>query len=132
MPQKIIEQSLSVTLRAAFIACLIVAAILALLPADLMRRTALGGHAEHVIAYLGTAILMGLAFPRGPRLTVQCVLLTMYASALEAGQLYSPGRHASFQDLAFSAAGIVIGGVLVGIAARTRMSSWLRREKPTA
>ena len=127
MPQKTIEQ----LLRAAFIACLIVAAILALLPADLMRRTALGGHAEHVIAYLGTAILMGLAFPRGPQLTVQCVLLTMYASALEVGQLYSPGRHASFQDLAFSAAGIVIGGVLLGIA-RARMSSGLGREKPTA
>jgi VanZ family protein len=127
MPQKTIEQSL----RAAFIASLLVAAILALLPADLMRRTALGGHAEHTIAYLGTAILMGLAFPRGPRLIVQCVLLAMYASALEAGQLYSPGRHASFHDLAFSAAGIVIGGVLLGIA-RTRMSSGLRREKPIA
>jgi VanZ family protein len=127
MPQKAIEQSL----RAAFIASLLVAAILALLPADLMRRTALGGHAEHTIAYLGTAMLMGLAFPRGPRLIVQCVLLAMYASALEAGQLYSPGRHASFHDLAFSAAGIVIGGVLLGIA-RTRMSSGLRREKPIA
>jgi VanZ family protein len=127
MPQKTIEQSL----RAAFIACLIVVAILALLPADLMRRTALGGHVEHAIVYLGTAILMGLAFPRGPQLTVQCVLLTMYASALEVGQLYSPGRHASFRDLAFSAAGIAIGGVLLGIA-RTRMSSGLRCEKPTA
>jgi len=121
MPRKIIEQSL----RAAFIACLIVAAILALLPADLMRRTALGGHAEHVIAYLGTAILMGLAFPRGPRLTVQCVLLTMYASALEAGQLYSPGRHASFQDLAFSSAGVVIGGLALWMA-RSRVLSWLK------
>jgi VanZ family protein len=127
MPQKTIEQSL----RAAFIAGLIVVAILALLPADLMRRTALDGHAEHTIAYLGTAILMGLAFPRGPRLIVQCVLLAMYASALEAGQLYSPGRHASFQDLAFSVAGIVIGGVLLAIA-RTPMSSGLRRGKPTA
>jgi len=90
-----------------------------------MRRTALGGHAEHVIAYLGTAILMGLAFPRGPRLTVQCVLLIIYASALEAGQRYSPGRHASFEDLAFSAAGIVMGGLLVGMA-RSRISNWLR------
>ena len=127
MPQKTIEQAL----RAAFIASLLGVAILALLPVDLMRRTALGGHAEHTIAYLGTAILMGLAFPRGPRLIVQCVLLAMYATALEAGQLYSPGRHASLQDLAFSTAGIVIGGVLLGIA-RSRMSSGLRREKPTA
>ena len=126
-----LRKTTELLLRVAFIACLIAAAILALLPADLMRRTALGGHAEHVIAYLGTTILMGLAFPRGPRLAVQCVLLTIYASAIEAGQLYSPGRHASFQDLAFSLAGIVIGGVLLGIA-RTRKSSWLRREKPTA
>jgi VanZ family protein len=126
-----LRKTTELPLRAAFIACLVVAAILALLPADLMKRTALGGHAEHVIAYLGTAIMMGLAFPRGPRLVVQCVLLTMYASALEAAQLYSPGRHASFQDLAFSTAGIVIGGVLLGIA-RTRKFSWLRREKPTA
>jgi VanZ family protein len=115
MHPKTIKRSLSVSLRAAFIVCLIAAAILALLPADVMRRTALGGHIEHVIAYGGTAILMGLAFPRGPRLTVQCLLLIMYASALEAGQLYSPGRHASFKDLAFSALGIVIAGLLVGI-----------------
>jgi VanZ family protein len=109
-------------LRAAFVICLIVAGILALLPADLMKRTALGGHAEHVIAYLGTAILMGLAFPKGPQLAVQCVLLTMYASALEVGQLYSPGRHASSQDLAFSTTGIVIGGLLLGMV-RRRISS---------
>ena len=129
MHRKTIEQSLPVTLRAAFIVCLIVAAILALLPADLMKRTALGGHTEHVIAYLGTAVLMGLAFPRrGPRLVAQCVVLTMYASVLEAGQLYSPGRHASFRDLAFSAGGIVIGGLLLGMF-RSRISSWLRREK---
>jgi VanZ family protein len=125
MPRKIVDRPLSIILRTAFIGCTIVAAILALLPADLMRRTALGGHAEHVIAYLGTAILMGLAFPRGPRLTVQCVLLIIYASALEAGQRYSPGRHASFEDLAFSAAGIVMGGLLVGMA-RNRISNWLR------
>ena len=125
MPRKIIEQSLSVTLRAAFIACLIVAAILALLPADLMRRTALGGHAEHVIAYLGTAILMGLTFQKSPRLAVQCSLLIVYAAILEAGQLYSPGRHASFDDLAFSSAGIVIGCLFLWMA-RTRMFGWLK------
>lgn len=129
MHRKIVEQTLSISARAAFIVCLIVAAILALLPADLMRRTALGGHAEHVVAYLGTAVLMGLAFPRrGLRLIVQCVLLTMYASVLEAGQLYSPGRHASLRDLAFSVEGIVIGGLLLEMFSR-RISSWLRRDK---
>jgi len=90
-----------------------------------MRRTILGGHAEHFAAYLGSAILMGLVFQKSPRLTVQCVLLIMYAAALEAGQLYSPGRHASFQDLAFSTAGVVIGGLFLSIA-RPRVLSWLR------
>jgi VanZ family protein len=131
MHRKILEQTLSIGARAAFILCLIVAAILALLPADLMKRTALGGHAEHVVAYLGTAVLMGLAFPRrGLRLIVQCVLLTMYASVLEAGQLYSPGRHASFRDLAFSVGGIVIGGLLLEMF-RRRISNWLRHDKST-
>jgi VanZ family protein len=90
-------------------------------------RTSLGGHAEHFVAYLGTAILMGLAFQKRPRLTVQCVLLTMYAAGLEAGQLYSADRHASLQDLAFSVAGVVIGGLFVSMI-RTRVSSWRRLE----
>jgi VanZ like protein len=122
---KKIEKPLSAFLRAAFVGCIIVLAILSWLPGTIMMRTVLGGHAEHFVAYLGTAILMGLTFQKSPRLTVQCVLLIMYAAALEAGQLYSPGRHASFQDLAFSAAGVLIGGLFLSIA-RTRVLSWLR------
>jgi VanZ family protein len=125
MPKKI-EKPLSVFLHAACIGCIIALATLAWLPATVMRRTILGGHAEHFVAYLGTALLMGLTFQKSPRLPVQCVLLIMYAAALEAGQLYSPGRHASFQDLAFSAAGVVIGGLFLSMA-RTRVLSWLRR-----
>ena len=90
-----------------------------------MTRTVLGGHAEHLIAYLGTAIIMGLTFRESPRLAVQCVLLIMYAAILEGGQLYSPGRHASFQDLAFSSAGVVIGGLALWMA-RSRVLSWLK------
>lgn len=123
--RKKIEKPLSVLVRAAFIGCIIALAILSLLPATLLMRTSLGGHAEHFVAYLGTAILMGLTYQKGPRLTVQCTLLVMYATALEAGQLYSPGRHASFQDLAFGAVGVVTGGLFLSIA-RTRLLSWLR------
>jgi VanZ family protein len=49
----------------------------------------------------------------------------MFAAILEAGQLYSPGRHASFQDLAFSSAGVVIGGLVLSMA-RSRVVSWLK------
>ena len=90
-----------------------------------MTRTVLGGHAEHFIAYLGATIIVRLTFRKRPRLAAQCVLLIMYAAILEGGQLYSPGRHASFQDLAFSSAGVVIGGLALWMA-RSRVLSWLK------
>jgi hypothetical protein len=52
------EKLLSGFLRAAFIGCVIALAILAWMPAKAMTRTILGGHVEHFIAYLGTAVLM--------------------------------------------------------------------------
>ena len=108
-----------------FIGCIIALAVLAWLPAKDLTRTMLGGHAEHFIAYLGTAIILGLTFRKSPSLAVQCVVLIVYAAVLEAGQLYSPGRHASFQDLAFSSAGAVIGGLILW-KARPRVVSWLK------
>jgi VanZ family protein len=116
MPENVAKNPLSVLLRAAFLGCIFALATLAWLPEKAMRRTILGGHAEHFIAYLGAAIIMGLTFQKSPRLAVQCVLLIMYAAILEAGQLYSPGRHASFQDLAFSSAGVITGGLFLWMA----------------
>ena len=124
MPENLRKNPLSVLLRAAFFGCIIALATLAWLPEEVMTRTILGGHAEHFIAYLGTAIIMGLTFRKTPRIAVQCVLIIMYAAILEAGQLYSAGRHASFQDLAFSSAGVVIGGLILW-KARPRVVSWL-------
>ena len=53
-----------VFLRAAAIGCIVALPILAWLPATFLTRTELGGHAEHFIAYLGTAIVIGLAFQK--------------------------------------------------------------------
>jgi hypothetical protein len=47
--------------RVACVACIVTLAALALLPAEHMTRTTLGGHAEHLIAYLGTALATGVA-----------------------------------------------------------------------
>src|SRR3954468_12866512 len=104
-----VERWLLVLLRAAALGCIVVLATLAWLPAGAMTRTTLGGHAEHFVAYMGTALLMGLSFRKSPPLGLQCGLLIIYAAFLEAGQLYSPGRHASLDDLAFSSAGAVMG-----------------------
>ena len=110
--------------------CIVVLAALAWLPAGAMTRTSLGGHAEHFAAYFGTALLMGLAFRRSPPLGAQCGLLMAYAALLEAGQLYSPGRHASFHDFAFSAAGVVLGGLSVWLARRRLSGSFLSGNVP--
>ena len=99
----------------AFVACITALCVLAWLPGNEVRRTPLGGHAEHALAYFGTTIVMGLAFQRRIRLDVQCALLTLYAAILEVGQLYSPDRHASVGDFAFSTTGIAIGGLLLWI-----------------
>ena len=125
MPENFAKNPLSVLLRAAFVGCIIALATLAWLPAKAITRTILGGHAEHFIAYLGAAIIMGLTFQKSPRLAVQCVLLIMYAAILEAGQLFSLGRHASLQDLAFSSVGVIIGALFLRMA-RTRMLGWLK------
>ena len=103
-------------LKAACIGCVIVLAALAWLPANAMTRTTFGGHAEHLIAYLGAATAMGFATRTTRRLVVQCLLLIGYAAILEAGQLYAIGRQASLQDFAFSSSGIFMGTTLVWVA----------------
>ena len=108
-------------LRVGSVGCVLALAVLSWLPGNEIVRTPMGGHIEHVIAYLGTTIIMGLALQQWMRLDVQSVLLIGYAAVLEAGQLYVPGRHASVEDFAFSAVGVGAGWLL----------SWLLRSRPT-
>jgi VanZ family protein len=124
-PNQSPEKPRSAVLHVAFVGCIIALAVLALLPADAMTRSSLGGHVEHFTAYLGTTMVMGLAFRRRPRLALRCILLAGYAAILEAGQLYSPGRHAAFQDFVFSSSGVVAGGLLLWMALPP-LSTWLR------
>jgi VanZ family protein len=102
--------------KAAFIGCVIVLPALAWLPVNAMTRTSLGGHMEHLIAYLGAATVMGFATRATRRLVAQCLLLIGYAAILEAGQVYATGRQASLQDFAYSSSGVLIGAMLVWIA----------------
>ena len=108
--------------KAALAGCIVALAILAWTPAHGMTRTALGGPAEHFVAWLGAAMVLCLTSrttaPLGPR----CLLLMFYAAALECGQLYAPGRQATVHDFAFSAAGVLLGSGLVWLARRC----WLR------
>jgi hypothetical protein len=74
MSENFAKNPLSILLPAAFMGCIIALMALAWLPEEVMRRTTLGGHAEHFIAYLGTSTMMGLAFRKSPRLVVLCAL----------------------------------------------------------
>jgi VanZ family protein len=105
----LIGKTCSIGFSVAFVACIAALAALAWLPAGAVTRTPLGGHAEHFVAWLGTTIVMGLAYRRRPRPAAQAVLLIVYAAVLEVGQLHASGRHASLHDFAFSAAGVVAG-----------------------
>lgn len=123
---KLLETPLSIFGKAAIV-CIIALAILAWMPAQYMTRTTLGGHAEHFIAWLGTALVFGLASRPTARVGLPCILLVSYAAVLECGQLYALGRDASFYDFAFSAAGVMLGSGLIWFA----RVSWLRsRRRP--
>jgi VanZ family protein len=122
----VIDKLLAVVRSAAFIACIAVLAALAWLPATAIQRTTLGGQAEHFLAYLATAFVVRLAFRANPHPIAQCILLVGYAAILEAGQLFSPGRHASLADFAFSSAGVATAGLLLWIP-RARFLGLLKR-----
>lgn len=122
MHRLLIAKRLFILRRVAFLGCITALATLAWLPANTMARTALGGQVEHLIAYLGTTIMMGMAYPT-TRLAAHGILLIGYAAILEVGQLGASGRHASFDDFAFSAAGVAIGGLCLWIA---RARPWAR------
>ena len=108
--------------KAAKIGCVVALAILAWTSAKFMTRTELGGHAEHFVAWLATAMVFGLASRPTTLLGSQCLFLIAYAGVLECGQLYAPGRQASFHDFAFSAGGVLLGSGLIWLARRC----WLR------
>jgi VanZ family protein len=67
--------------------------------------------------------------PDPSRLAAHSVLLIGYAAILEVGQLGAWGRHASFDDFAFSAAGVAIGGLCLWIARARRWARPIARER---
>ena len=95
--------------------CVVLLAVLSLLPAEEMVRTSLGGHMEHATAYAGTALLIGLSYPahRWKRIAAG---LVAYAGVLELLQNFSPGRHPAILDWLSSSTGALIGLAFVHMA----------------
>jgi VanZ family protein len=95
--------------------CLVLLAILSLLPAPQMVRTGLPGRLEHFVAYAGSAAIAmaGYGASRG---AVQIIGgFCVYAGILEYLQHFSLDRHPSIADFAASALGALCGGLVIAL-----------------
>ena len=89
-------------------------AILAWTPAHSMQRTALGSPAEHIVARLCTATIVGLASRATALLAPQFLLPSMPPSWHAASPMPWPVK--PLHDFAFSVGGVLIGSALVCMA----------------
>ena len=98
--------------------CVILLAVLSLLPAQDMVRTGIPGELEHFVAYAGstTIAMSGYGQRRGAVRIIGSFWL--YAGVLEYLQHFSPGRHPSIADFAASALGALFGGLTAALLAR--------------
>ena len=97
--------------------CVILLAVLSLLPAQDMARTGIPGQLEHFVAYVGSAGIAVAGY--GRRGAVRIVgLFWVYAGALEYLQHFSPGRDPSIADFVASAVGAVFGGLTAALLVR--------------
>jgi VanZ family protein len=96
--------------------------VLSLVPGELRPHTGVPGYLEHVAAYVITAILLSLGYPRRSSIIV-IAPLSIYAATLEIAQLYVPGRHAAVWDWIAGSFGALIGAVVASLVLRL----WLRR-----
>jgi VanZ family protein len=93
--------------------CVILLAILSLLPDQQMVRTGFPGRVEHFVAYAGSAAIAvaGYGVTRGSMQIIGG--FWVYAAILEYLQHFSPGRHPAIGDFAASALGALCGGLAI-------------------
>jgi len=98
--------------------CIILLAVLSLLPAQAMVRTGVPGQLEHFVAYAGSATIAmaGYCQSRGAVQTIG--FFWIYAGVLEVLQHFSLGRHPSIEDFAASALGALCGGLAIALLSR--------------
>jgi VanZ family protein len=98
--------------------CVILLAILSLLPDQQMVRTGLPGRLEHFVAYAGSAAIAmaGYGASRGGLQIIGG--FWVYAGIREYLQRFSLGRHPSIADFAASALGAACGGLVIALVSR--------------
>ena len=105
--------------------CVVLLAVLSLLPARDMVRTGLPGRLEHVIAYAGSAAIAVAAYGASRGVAQIIGGFWLYAGILEYLQHFSPDRHPSLGDSGASAFGALCGGLAVALLLR-RLAVWVR------
>ena len=98
--------------------CVVLLAVLSLLPAQEMVRTGFPGRVEHVVAYAGSAAIAMAGY--GARRGVAQIVagFWVYAGILEYLQHFSPGRHPAIEDFMASAVGALCGGLVIALIRR--------------
>ena len=94
--------------------CVVLLAVLSLLPAEEVR-TGLPGRFEHFVAYAGSAAIAmaGYGETRGGMQIIGG--FWVYAGILEYLQHFSPGRHPAIEDFGASALGALCGGLVIAL-----------------
>jgi len=98
--------------------CVVLLAILSLLPAQDMVRTGFPGRVEHIAAYAGSAAIAMAGY--GARRGVAQIVggFWVYAGILEYLQHFSPGRGPAIGDFTASALGALCGGLVIALIRR--------------
>ncbi|PWC35997.1 hypothetical protein [Azospirillum sp. TSO35-2] len=108
----------SMLLRLAAWGCVLTIVILSLMPRADYPSTGMDGHMEHLMAYAGTGVFVGLAYlPRKPAWEL-FGWLALLAGMMELLQNLSPGRHPGVGDFAASSTGALVGVAIALFASR--------------
>jgi hypothetical protein len=104
--------------RAAGWVCMVALVVLSLVPGVERPQTGLPGQIEHLIAYCGTAAVLGLGYPTAKARFGLVAMLALLAVVLEMTQQWIPGRYSQFIDFAASSAGACLGLLAVSVVDR--------------
>jgi hypothetical protein len=112
--------------RVAGWACVVVLIVLSLVPGNERPHTGLPGQIEHLVAYCGTAALLGLGYPTARARFGTVAMLALLAAVLEMIQLWIPDRHSQFFGFFASSADACLGVLAVAVIDRFGLADRLR------
>jgi VanZ family protein len=111
----------------AFLSCLVIIAILSLVPGQHRPHTSMAGRMEHAVAYAGTGVFMMFGFLTARSRVRGYVGVVFLAFAFEVLQTWIPGRSSNILDALASSAGLT-----AGVAAGWLLTMWMGERNVSA